>query len=43
LNGANGGAFFEDISSLNLEDFGYKTGDAIIRLDESHASDPKTF
>jgi hypothetical protein len=43
LNGANGGAFFEDVSSLNLEDFGYKTGDAIIRLDELHASDPKTL
>ena len=43
LNGANGGAFFEDISSLTLDDFGYKTGGAIIRLDELHASDPKTL
>jgi hypothetical protein len=43
LNGANGGGFFEDISSINLDDFGYKTNDVLISLDELHASDPKTL
>ncbi|MFT5923558.1 MAG: hypothetical protein ACI9LE_000543 [Paraglaciecola sp.] len=43
LNGANGGAFFDDISSINLSDFGYKSSDAVISLDELHASDPKTL
>jgi hypothetical protein len=28
LNGANGGTFFNDNYSINLNDFGYKTGDA---------------
>jgi hypothetical protein len=43
LNGANGGTFFNDTSSINLNDFGYKTGDSVIRLDELHASVPKTL
>lgn len=42
LNGDGGGAFFDDIGSINLSDFGYQTGNAVIRLDELHASDPKT-
>jgi hypothetical protein len=41
LNGANSGTFFNDTSSINLNDFGYKTGDSVIRLDELHASGPK--
>jgi hypothetical protein len=41
LNGTKGRAFFNNISSIYLNDFGYKIGDAVIRLDELQASDPK--
>jgi hypothetical protein len=43
LNGAGGGAFFDNISSIDIDDFGYKTGGVLISLDELHASDPKTL
>jgi tetratricopeptide (TPR) repeat protein len=43
LNGAGGGAFFDNISSIDIDDFGYKTGGVLILLDELHASDPKTL
>jgi hypothetical protein len=43
LNGAGGDAFFDNISSIDIDDFGYKTGGVLISLDELHASDPKTL
>jgi hypothetical protein len=43
LNGAGGGAFFDNISFIDIDDFGYKTGGVLISLDELHASDPKTL
>jgi hypothetical protein len=33
--------FFGNLASLDLSSFGYKTGSAVIRLDDLHASDPK--
>jgi hypothetical protein len=41
LNGSND-LFFGSLANIDLSAFGYKTGDAVIRLDALHASDPKT-
>ena len=43
LKRSDNALFFGDLASLDLSSFGYQTGDAVIRLDELHASDPKTI